>query len=345
MAGSVISHIAETMAEESSSTPIEAYCREKVAGLVMERGRLLAADEIEREIADDVREMAMAPDLEEIEEDGKARMSQDEYDALDDSLKLEGGLVLAGRKAVKAEVYESREAERIAKRIAEDLSSIAHSVSLCEGGFDVGSMYFDMPSCPVCCSDDVVETYSEDGVDTFACLVCGATFSVDRPFEPLVSDMGEGYSAVIYPTYVEVLYDGMLVDSFTVPAQDAYDMVTAISSKMAQVSPGAMLVSTSTGSESKVASVEGDEVTIEGGGKASRAKCARAIESFSMISDMSDVPNFEVKAGKEYDMGGERVRVDSVRGDEVYYTLVSRGRQETCYDMFCLPKTEFLRAV
>ena len=342
---SIIERLA-TEIEQEPSSELESMCRQTVAAEMRHAKRLLTAEEIE-DIADSVFEEEAIADLENVEdgevvvtEHERRNIPEDEIVMVDEDGEVVEGVVVEGRFA-RLVVVPDRHCERVAKRIATHMESLALMVNVNEG-VNLKSLYHPVPDvnmpCPKCSSRNVTPVWFDSGQVIACCNDCCAEFdaSIDDVAhatlaERTVEDIDilpefevfgsvwledEGYGYEIYASG-EVIDSGA-ADTFN-EVQERFDDVA---DAYEEIEEGAQVDFTS-GESDVIDVIDEDDIFFEAGKKASRARLARMIVDKRAFLDKSAMSGYRIFVGQGFHSPRGSLVVENVLPEGIYARLVT----------------------
>ena len=342
---SIIDRLAAEIESEPASE-LEELCRHAVAAEMRHAKRLLTADEIE-DITEDTFEDEAVSDL-DVDEDGevevteheRANIPEESIVMMDEDGEVVEGVVVEGKFA-RLRVIPDHRCKHVAKRIATHMESLALMANINEG-INLKSLYHPVPNvtmpCPKCSSRNVTPVWFDSGQVIACCNECATEFeaSVDdvahatlaeRTVEDIdilpeydvfgsvwLKDGGYGY---------EVYASGELIDSGEAETFDeVQERFDDIADAYDEIEEDAE-IDFASGESDTVEDIDGDELILESGRKASRARVARMVADKKAFVAKNDLGGIKITAGRGFHSPRGSVIVESIMPNGVYARVVT----------------------
>ena len=307
-----------------SGSDVEQACRKAVARVMRSERRLLTADEVE-DVVEDVVDAETSVDVEDKVEGDHVEMTDVEWDSVPveekvmfdkDNGEVVEGVVVGGR-LLPVKLSKDFRASVIAERINMEVSSTAHLANVNEG-VNVKSLYHPVPDvkmpCPKCASENVTPVWYDDGEVIACCNSCGNEFEADVDVvakatlaERTVEDIDilpefDVFGSVWYQEDgkfgFEVYSSGDLVDAGDADTfEEVQERFDDIADAYDELDEG-VEVDFANGESDVIDVVDGDELLLEGGKRASRARVARMVADRKAFIDKSKVARCDFRPGQ-----------------------------------------------
>lgn len=331
-----------------SGSDVECACRFAVARKMRAERRLLSSDEVE-DVVEDVVDAETSVDVEDRVDGDHVEMTDVEWDSVpvedkvmfdkEDGEVVEG--VVVGGRLLPVKLSSDFRASVIAERINMEISSTAHLANVNEG-VNVKSLYHPVPDvkmpCPRCASENVTPVWYDNGEVIACCNSCGNEFDADVNVvakatlaERTVEDIDilpefDVFGSVWYQDNgkfgFEVYSSGDLVDAGDADTfEEVQERFDDIADAYDELDEG-VGIDFASGKSDVIDVVDGDELVLEGGKRASRARIARMVADGMAFVDKSNVATFRLAPGQVVATRFGNFVVESCGRKSVYGSVV-----------------------